>query len=318
MTVFLATLAPGIARASTSDGRWAVDVVLPDIDVRSLAVDPSSPERVWAGTQGAGIQHSSDAGLTWSSAGLDGMIVKAVTVTDDGRVYAGTKPPLLFVTEDGGRRWVELSSLRKRRQFFWFSPAEKPFTAYVQGVAVEDDVIVVGIEAGAVLRSPDRGETWQGHRPGALRDCHSLAAGLRGRFFEAGGSGGGAAYSSDGGESWLRPSGHRRHYGWAVAVDVADPDLWYFSSAPGVQAHSEDADAAIYRCHSTQSCEELAGGLPAPMKAMPYALITGPEPNHVTAGMSDGEVWESRDAGETWKLLFQAPALNRAMVRLNL
>lgn len=318
MTVFLATLGPGIARASMSGGRWVVDVVLPDVDVRSLASDPNYPERIWAGTQGAGMLRSDDAGLNWASAGLEGMIVKAVTVTSDGRVYAGTKPPLIFVTEDGGRRWVELSSFRKRRQFFWFSPAEKPFTAYVQGVAAVDDVIVAGIEAGAVVRSPDRGATWQGHRSGALRDCHGLTAGLGGRFFEAGGTGGGAAYSSDAGATWLRPSGRRRHYGWAVAADVADPDLWYFSSAPGVRAHSDDADAAIYRCHGTQSCEELAGGLPSQMKAMPYALISGPEPNQVTAGMSDGEVWESRDAGETWKLLFRMPAVNRTMIRLNL
>jgi len=318
MTVFLATLAPGIARVWPSGDRWTVEVVLPDVDVRCLAHEPSNPRRVWAGTQGAGMLVSDDAGITWASAGLDGTIVKAVTVTGDGRIYAGTKPPLLFVSEDRGRRWVELASFRKKRQFFWFSPAERPFTAYVLGLAVEGDVIVAGIEAGAVVRSPDRGATWQGHRKGALRDCHGLAAAPGGRFVEAGGSGGGAAYSTDAGASWHRPIGHSRHYGWAVAVDVADPTLWYFSSAPGVRAHSDDADAAIYRCRGTESCEKVEGGLPAPMKAMPYALMTGPEPNQVTAGMSDGEVWESTDAGDSWNLLFQAPGVNRAMTRLDI
>jgi photosystem II stability/assembly factor-like uncharacterized protein len=318
MTVFLATLVPGLARASASGGRWSVDVVLPDVDVRCLAVNPENPRQVWAGTQGGGMQRSDDAGVTWLSAGLDGTIIKAVAVTLDGRVYAGTKPPQIFVTEDGGRRWFELSSFRKRRQFFWFSPAEKPFTAYVQGLAADGDVIVAGIEAGAVVRSPDRGATWERHRPGALRDCHGLVAAPGGRFVEAGGTGGGAAYSTDFGRTWRRPKGHGRHYGWAAAVDVADPTLWYFSSAPGVRAHSSDADAAVYRCRGTEPSEELGGGLPAPMKAMPYALITGPEPNQVVAGMSDGEVWESMDAGDTWFLLFRAPAVNRALVRLNI
>jgi len=318
MTVFLATLVPGLARASLSSGRWNVDVVLPDVDVRCLAADPGNPKQVWAGTQGGGMQRSEDAGVTWMSAGLEGMIVKAVAVTGDGRVYAGTKPPLIFVTGDGGRHWIELASFRGTRQFFWFSPAEKPFTAYVQGLAADDDVIVAGIEAGAVVRSPDRGATWERHRPGALRDCHGLAAAPGGRFVEAGGSGGGAAYSIDSGRTWKRPHGHDRHYGWAAAVDVADPTLWYFSSAPGVRAHSNDADAAIYRCRGAEPCQELGGGLPAPIKAMPYSLITGPEPGQVVAGMSDGEVWESRDAGDTWFLLFRAPAVNRAMVRLNI
>lgn len=317
MTVFLATLVPGVARASLSDGRWAVDVVLPNVDVRCLAIDPNDPRRVWAGTQGAGMQLSEDAGLTWTGAGLDGLIVKAVTVAGDGRVYAGTKPPLVFVTEDGGRRWVELESFRKRRRFFWFSPAERPFTPYVQGLVAANDVVVAGIEAGALLRSPDRGATWEPHRSGALRDCHGLAAGPDGGLVEAGGTGGGAAYSTDSGKTWMRPHGHRRHYGWAAAVDVADPTLWYFSSAPGVRAHSDDADAAIYRCRGTEPCQELGGGLPAPMKAMPYALITGPAPRQVVAGMSDGEVWESRDAGDSWIQLFRMPGVNRSMVRLN-
>ncbi len=169
-TIFLATLGPGLARAWRSDDQWMVDVMVPDVDVRCLVADPNHSGRVWAGTQGAGILRSNDAGLTWTSAGLDGMIVKALAVARDGRVYAGTKPPLLFVTENEGRRWVELTSFRKRREFFWFSPAEKPFTPYVQGLATNDDVIVAGIEAGAVVRSADAGETWQGHRPGALRD----------------------------------------------------------------------------------------------------------------------------------------------------
>jgi photosystem II stability/assembly factor-like uncharacterized protein len=318
-TVFLATLAPGIARARPiGGGDWTVEVVLPGVDVRCLAADPSQPMRVWAGTQGNGMMVSDDAGVTWASAGLDGMIVKAVTATADGRIYAGTKPPLIFVTQDRGRRWTELSSFRRKRQFFWFSPAERPFTAYVQGLAAADDIIVAGIEAGAVLRSPDGGATWEGHRKGALRDCHGLAAAASGRFVEAGGTGGGAAYSTDRGNSWRRPSGHDRHYGWAVGVDVADPTLWYFSSAPGIRAHSDNADAAIYRCDRSGMCTELGGGLPSPMKAMPYALVTGPEPNQVTAGMSDGKVWESLDAGKNWSLLAHVPGVNRAMIRLDI
>lgn len=315
-TVFLATLVPGVARCQSAGGGWTVGVVLPNVDVRCLAADPSRPGRVWAGTQGQGMLVSDDAGATWSNDGLDGTIVKSLTATADGGVYAGTKPPLVFERDRNGS-WVELTGFRKKRQFFWFSPAETPFTAYVQGLAVADGVIVAGIEAGAVLRSSDGGVTWEGHRRGALRDCHGLAAGRGGRFFEAGGSGGGAACSTDGGRTWQRPHGHARHYGWAVAVDVADPGLWYFSSAPGIRAHSQDADAAIYRCRGSDRCEELAGGLPQPMRAMPYALIAGPDRNEITAGMSDGEVWRSIDAGASWELLVKAPGVNRAMIRLD-
>jgi photosystem II stability/assembly factor-like uncharacterized protein len=318
VTAFLSTLSPGVARGVlTSSGRWSVETLLPSVDVRSLAVDPTSQSHVWAGTQGAGVLRSDDAGVTWTSAGLDGRIVKSLTAGRDGRVYAGTKPALMFVTENDGRTWQELAAFRKVRRFFWFSPAETPFTAYVQSIAVEGEGIVVGVEAGAVVRSTDRGRTWQGHRPGALRDCHSLVAGTSGCFFEAGGSGGGAAMSTDAGATWRRPKGHDRHYGWACAADPADPGLWYFSSAPGVRAHSSDADAAIYRCHGAGSSEKLSGGLPTSMKAMPYSLLTGIEANRVVAGLSDGEVWESRDAGDSWSLLLKLPGVNRSMIRID-
>src|SRR5579859_8217448 len=80
-TIFLATLAPGIARARSSGGDWTVEVVLPEVDVRCLAADPVQPMRVWAGTQGQGMLVSDNAGDTWASAGLDGRIVKAITAT---------------------------------------------------------------------------------------------------------------------------------------------------------------------------------------------------------------------------------------------
>jgi len=53
------------------------------------------------------------------------------------------------------------------------------------------------------------------------------------------------------------------------------------------------------------------------MKAMPYSLLTGPEPNRVVAGMSDGTVWESSDAGDSWGRLFELPGVNRVMIRID-
>ena len=321
MTVYLSTLVPGLARAEMlPGGEWTVEMVAPNADVRCLAADTHAPGTVFAGTQGGGVLRSDDAGRTFKRAGLDGLIVKSLTVhpTRPGRIYAGTKPPHVFVSEDGGVHWDEVVGFQRVRRFYWFSPAELPFKPYVQGIAVstaEPDVLIVGIEYGAVVRSADGGRTWQGHRPGALRDCHSLDA-TGGWFFEGGDRGG--AVSDDGGVTWSRPSGLKRKYGWAVAADRTDPSLWYLSSAPGVRAHSNDADAAIHRCRDGGPWEELAGGLPEPMRAMPYALIAGPEAGRLVAGLSDGEVWETRDAGDTWvRLAFRLPKVNRAMVCLN-
>jgi hypothetical protein len=314
MTVYLSTLMPGVARAELDGARWKATRVLPKVDVRVLASDPRDSDLVWAGTQGGGVLRSPDAGANWSRAGLEGRIVKALAVSPGGRIYAGTNPAALFVSEDDGSSWRELVGFRRVRRWFWFSPAERPFSAYVLGLALDGETVIAGIEAGAVVRSTDAGETWLPHRPGSLRDCHSLATAL-GRFYEAGGTGAGAARSIDGGLTWTRPTGHDRRYGWASAADPVDPDLWYFSAAPGVRAHSENADAAIYRCYGDRAVR-VAGGSPEPLRSMPYALITGPAPGHLVAGFADGEILESPDAGDSWQPLLRLPAISRTLIRV--
>lgn len=178
---------------------------------------------------------------------------------------------------------------------------------------------MAGIEAGAVVRSTDGGVSWQDHLPGAMRDCHSLVAHpqVQGWWYE--GSWGGGAMSTDAGASWSRPTGLDRRYGWAVASDPTYSSIWHLSAAPGVRAHSDQADAAIYRSRAGRPWERLAGGLPAPLRAMPYALVPGEGGGHLTAGLSSGEVWETPDAGETWAPCgFAFPRIERSMVMLEL
>lgn len=98
---FLATTGNGLARASReADGEWSVEFLLSDENVRCLAADPAHLDAVYAGTQGSGVLRSSDRGRTWQPAGLDGQIVKGLAVSraEPGAVYAGTKPPCLFVS----------------------------------------------------------------------------------------------------------------------------------------------------------------------------------------------------------------------------
>ena len=255
---FLGTTGRGIARAAYADGDWTVNHLLEDQAVTCLSADPLHPGVVYAGTQGSGALRSDDAGRTWQMAGLAGQIVKAVaaSATEPGVLYAGTKPALVYQSRDGGASWAELEAFRRVRAFWWFSPAEAPYSAYIQGIALspaDPQVVVVGIEAGAVLRSVDGGQSWQGHRPGALRDCHSLTFHARNGdwVYEGGGSGAGAAFSRDSGRTWRQArSGLDRHYGWAVAADPAQPEVWYASLSPGAfKAHADGkAEAAIFRC----------------------------------------------------------------------
>jgi photosystem II stability/assembly factor-like uncharacterized protein len=327
---FLATTGHGLARAwQCASGEWQVECVLAGQDVRCLAAHGTHPEVVYAGTQGNGVLRSTDGGSTWSAAGLEGRIVKALATSPmfPDTIYAGTKPACLFVSHDAGAQWAELASFRHiPGRWFWFSPAEKPYRAYVQAIALspaDQETILVGMEAGAVVRSRDGGQTWTGHRRGALRDCHSLTFhATHGDWaYCGGGTGAGVSVSRDAGATWTQPGeGLDRHYGWAVAADPAQPDVWYASVAPGARsAHSENhAQAAIVRSMGGSAWQLLSGGLPQPLNAMPYALLTDPSaPGHVYAGLSNGEVWHSVDQGDTWhQLPFRLGGIHRTLLLL--
>jgi hypothetical protein len=211
------------------------------------------------------------------------------------------------------------------------SPAEPPFSAYVQAIAlspVDPGVIVAGIEAGAVVRSEDGGQTWSSHRKGAVRDCHSL------QFHSSNGSwvyeagGGGAAVSHDAGHTWQQPrQGLDRRYGWACAADPSRPEVWYASlsksfSFPRLEpaAHIDgQANAYIFRSSGGAPWEKLGGGLPQPLDYMAYALLTDPDaPGHLYAGLSNGDIWFSADYGDSWeKLPLNMKGIHRTLIMLN-
>lgn len=337
--VLLATTGSGLARAeSQGNGRWQVESLLRKQDVTCLAGDPLNRDIVYAGTQGNGVLRSQDRGQSWQSIGLHGHIVKSLAISPHraGVIYAGTKPACVFVSQNGGQQWTELEGFRHIRfRWLWRSPAELPdWRAYVQGLAIsptDPDVIVAGIEAGAVVRSSDGGRTWSNHRKGSLRDCHSLIfhATDGNWVYEAGGTGGGAAVSRDGGHTWTQlKQGRDRHYGWACAADPERPEVWYVSASPmpslwrgqfAPPAHIDGrANAAIYRSSGGAAWEMLGGGLPQPLNYMAYALLTDPTaPGHLYAGLSNGDVWHSIDYGDRWqKLPFNLGGIHRAMVVL--
>jgi hypothetical protein len=305
VTRLYAATGDGIARLDERDGSWTVEVALAGSGAQCLAVDPADTETVFAGLREGGVRRSRDGGRMWEDCGLPSPGVFSLAVSPvDGAVYAGTEPSALFRSDDGGQSWRELTALLELPSRPTWSFPPRPWTSHVRWIAPsphDAGLILVGIELGGLMRSLDGGETWQDHRPGAQRDVHSLAWHPRatGRAYEAGG--GGSAWSADAGDSW-RPAdeGRDRHYTWSVAVDPEDPELWYVSASTGpYAAHgSRDPQARIYR-RRDNAWHALGDGLPEPLPAMPYALLSTAE--RLFAGLADGQIWESADRGDTWQ-----------------
>jgi photosystem II stability/assembly factor-like uncharacterized protein len=294
-----------IARLEEDGGAWRSELSLIGSGAQCLALDPHDPDTLYAGLRAGGVRRTDNGGRSWVDCALPEPGVYSLAVsTADGAVYAGTEPSRLFRSDDRGESWSELESLLELPSRPTWSFPPRPWTSHVRWIAPsphEAALLLVGIELGGLMRSTDRGETWEDHRPGAQRDVHSLAWHPRvpGTAYEAGG--GGTAFSEDGGASWQpADDGRDRHYTWAVAVDPVDPELWYVSASTGpFAAHGgRDPQARIYRRRAGQGWLPLDGGLPEPLPAMPYALLAAED--RLFAGFSDGGVWESGDRGETW------------------
>ncbi len=280
---------------------------------RCLAVDPKDPDVLYVGTSDEGLFKSEDGGVSWEKlSGIEHPRVTAVAVSPtDGAVYAGTEPSALFVSRDGGASWRELEGLRNLPSAPTWSFPPRPWTSHVRAVALshsDPNLVVAGIELGGVVRSADGGETWQDQRPGAYADCHSLATHPEAPelVYEAGG--GGFAESRDFGESWeATDEGMKLRYAWGLAVDAEDPTLVYASAASGPgRAHgSGPSDAAMYRRVGEGRWEAVLEGL----AAFPYALCSDPGvPGALYAGLGDGTVLRSANAGERWEEVARVPS----------
>lgn len=317
----------------SEDGRWSTGSAAIGHRSVALAVDPNQTDAIYVGTDGHGILKTEDYGETWKPVGLEGQFVRSLAISklQAGTIYAGTKPAHLFVSRDYGQNWSELPAFRRMKRWYWLTPAEWPPSGYVMDIVLSPtnpEVIIAGIEAAGLLRSVDDGQTWEGHPKGGVRDCHDLEFHHTDGNWVYEGGGGSAAFSSDGGETWSQPDtlsllselgnyvfrrkpdqstlvegNLDRRYGWAVAADPAQPEIWYFSASTGPSAaHGEgDAKAYIYRCTDGRNWGRLSGGLPQPLDHFPYGLLTDVDaPGHIYAVLQNGDIWHSNNHGDEW------------------
>ncbi|MDI3305769.1 MAG: hypothetical protein QJR07_09280 [Acetobacteraceae bacterium] len=327
MPTLYATTGEDVIRLTSRDGaRWEVTTLLAGVGAMCLALDPHDPRRLFVGTFDRGLLRSHDGGARWEPVG-DGsphprVLSVAISPADRPRglgvVLAGTEPSALFRSEDDGRTWQELAALRALPSAPTWSFPPRPWTSHVRWIAPDwsnPHLLFAGIELGGVMRSTDGGQTWEDRKPGSYHDAHAILThpSAPGRVYEA--AGGGVAASDDAGVTW-RPvdEGMDRHYVWGLAVDPADPDLWYVSATFSARhAHSRhgQAEAIIYRRRGAEPWQALGGGLPSPLPVMPYALVAPPDrPGELYAGMQDGQLSHSADRGDSWRRLEVAlPAL---------
>jgi hypothetical protein len=109
-----------------------------------------------------------------------------------------------------------------------------------------------------------------------------------------------------------------------IALDSAKPERLYTAGAsegPGAWRRPTGAETALFRSDCSRgnraraparSWKRLRGGLPESFRPSISVLVTDPHaPDAVAFGTDDGEVCLSRDAGERWERIAQAPPVRR-------
>src|SRR5436190_197892 len=284
MVTLYATRETAVAVIGQKPGEWRADLSLTGLQPQCLVQDPSHVEKIYCGTFDQGLWQSSDAGKTWQHVD-DGITEKqitslAVSPLERGNgyhvVYVGTEPSTMFRSEDGGSRWQELTTLRQLPSAPTWSFPPRPYTHHVRWITPDPLVagrVFAAIEAGALIRSLDGGQTWEDRKPSGPYDTHTLVMHrlAPNRLYSAAGDGfmnpgNGFVRSDDGGETWYRPDeGLQYHYLWSVAANPVDPETIVISASPGPrQAHSQlYAESAIYRQSDGNQWQQVQAGLPA-------------------------------------------------------
>jgi cysteine-rich repeat protein len=107
----------GVFKTSDGGGDWsAVNTGLPASNpVQALAIDPTAPATLYAGTHGGGVFKTTDGGGIWSAVntGLPtnaAVSALAIDPTTPATLYAGTNGGGVFKTIDGGGSWSAVNS----------------------------------------------------------------------------------------------------------------------------------------------------------------------------------------------------------------
>jgi len=258
--------------------------------VSALALHPTNPRILYAGTDTSGVFKSVDGGATWrlSSTGLG--LSPYVWISDlvierrePDTVYAATLVQGVFRSEDGGRSWAPASrGLPQARGAFedvrsLIPDPRSPRTLYAGTL-------------GGVFRSTDGGRTWKPRRSGLPVDTwfNALALDPSSGTLYTGTESGRIFRSEDQGKSWKMGSGIP-DFNWVLSL-VIDP------RAP--RRLLAGTLYGLFRSADSGRSWKRAGGSLFTNKGIPALLFQSSRV--VYAGTYSSGVFRSEDGGATW------------------
>ena len=246
-----------------------------------------------------------------------------VPAEDDGHLYAGGAPGVLFESRDGGATW-ELNKA------FWEQPTRPEWSPGAGGMCLhsiatwpgDPSRIALAISAVGVWLSDDGGETWRHGNKGmyprympeearedtitlCVHNMHRAPTKPERLFMQFHG---GVYRSDDAGESWTSiADGLPSDFGFPMVLDPDDPDSAYvIPLVADLDRVTPEGRVRVYETSDAGASWAARGdGLPsenAYLTILRQAFIadgSGPGMG-LYFGATSGDVFGSGDAGATW------------------
>ncbi len=337
-TVYAAAAEGGVLRSYDGGQHWTpLFDDMPSLSIGAIALDPSDPSVIYAGTGevnpgggsvaygGAGVFRSDDQGATWTPIGLEnsGSIGRIrVDPNDPDRIFVAVMGQLwetdsergVYRTTDGGANWERV--LFVDEETGCVDLIQRPDDPDLLYAAMwerlrQPEYYDYGGPGCAVYRSTDGGDSWalvggglpapssSGGRIG-LSLCAAQPDVMHAIYADNIGYFDGLYRSEDGGFSWYRTND-------GSLSNVFASYGWWFGN---VRTHPVDPDTifvlGLYFYRSTNGGSSY-GSADGSMHVDHHGLAFGPGPSPVIYNGNDGGVYRSTNGGTVWTKLPDLP-----------
>lgn len=311
--------------------KWNVDgPFFKGEEVHHVAQDPRDPKRLFAAAGnawfGSHLHCSEDGGKTWKVS-EDGLSVKRIwhiapgAADEPGVVWLGADPGALFRSADNGASWEPVKGLNEH-------PTRAKWTEGAGGMMVHSiqplgkGRVIVGISAAGAFRTSDSGKTWEPFNGNVLTDfqptkfpevgqcVHKLKAHPKKRDALYQQNHCGVYRSRFTAEKWQDISkGLPTRFGFALAVPAAEEQtLFTIPIQSAEERYTPEGKLRVARSRDNgKTWEFLTKGLP---QKNAYSLVLREamtsddhDPAGVYFGTSSGNIFYTRDAGDSWHLM---------------
>lgn len=321
----------GVVALKSTDGQtWEIaNQGLESWAVPKIAVDPTAPNRVFAGTRGDGVWVSEDFGASWRKPSY-GKVgpgkVRSITVdpVDPRTIYAGGEPIEMFVSEDQGASWDRFDAIRKLP---WVEQVTYPVAVvepHVRDIAIDPKdprKMYIALQVGAILRTKDGGASWEVLDRTYDSDVHTIVIdpddtnvihiATGGHDSRQGKSGGRALFqSADGGETWAPVAmNFSQEYSVPLTMHPTNHKIMFSALAHGQpnswRGRPTGAESMVIRSKDGgKNWEALSKGLDGVAENFAECIsIDAAHPDRVYAALRNGSLYQSANGGDAWEKL---------------